>query len=87
VLTAGLSAAIGLGRPEQEGSTLGLWFSVQAVATVIRMALVAAEVNKAPDFSAVAAWAPPVLWLAGALLLAGAIVRLGRARLAGPALA
>jgi MFS family permease len=87
VLTAGLSAAIGLGRPEQEGSTLGLWFSVQAVATVIRMALVAAELNKAPDFSAVAAWAPPVLWLAGALLLAGAIVRLGRARLAGPALA
>src|SRR5262249_31010734 len=29
VLTAGLAAAIGLGRPQREGATLGLWFSVQ----------------------------------------------------------
>jgi predicted MFS family arabinose efflux permease len=78
VLTAGLSAAIGLGRPERAGTTLGLWFSVQAIATVIRMALVATEVNKASDFSALVAWVPAVLWLASALLLAVAIARAGR---------
>ncbi|HEY7060310.1 MAG TPA: MFS transporter [Chloroflexota bacterium] len=75
VLTAGLATAVGLGRTGREGFTLGLWFSVQAVATLLRMALVAGEVNKLPDFLALMAWAPPVLWLAGALLLATAIAR------------
>jgi predicted MFS family arabinose efflux permease len=78
VLTAGLSAAIGLGRPAREGATLGLWFSVQAIATVIRMALVAGEINKAPEFSALVTWVPAVLWLASALLLAVALARAGR---------
>jgi predicted MFS family arabinose efflux permease len=73
VLTAGLAAAIGLGRSDREGFTLGVWFSVQALATLIRMALIAADANLAPEFLTIAAWAPPVLWLAGALLLTAAI--------------
>ena len=75
VLTAGLASAIGLGRSDREGFTLGLWFSVQALATLLRMALIAADANKAPAFLTIAAWAPPILWLAGALLLAAAIGR------------
>jgi hypothetical protein len=75
VLTGGLAAAVGLGRPEKEGRTLGFWFAIQAAATVIRMALVAVEVNKLPGFPAAAAWAAPVLWLTGAAVLAAGIAR------------
>ena len=75
VLTAGLASAVALGRVGREGFTLGLWFAVQALATLIRMAVIAANANKAPDFLALSVWAPPVLWVAGALLLAVAIGR------------
>jgi hypothetical protein len=85
VLTAGLATAVGLGRSGREGFTLGLWFSVQALATLIHMALIAINVTKAPDFQAAAAWAPPVLWLAGALLLAVAIGHAYGRRAAQPA--
>lgn len=75
VLTTGLAAAVGLGRPANEGRTLGLWFAVQAAATIARMMLVAAELNKLPDFLALTAWVPPLLWLAGAAILAIGLAR------------
>lgn len=74
ILATGLAAALGLGRPAREGAILGLWFSVQAVATVFRMALAATGLNKAPVFALVVEWLPPALWLGSALLLGMAIV-------------
>lgn len=73
VLMAGLSAALGLGRTGREGSALGLWFSVQAIATLLRLAVVAGQLNRTPGFADAVAWAPAALWAAGGLLLAGAV--------------
>ncbi len=87
VLTAGLAAAVDLGRVGREGGVLGLWFSVQAVAAVLRLALVAGALDKAPPLAALLPWAPPALWLAGAVVLALAISRAGRGRSAWLALA
>jgi hypothetical protein len=82
VLMAGLSAALGLGRTGHEGSTLGLWFSVQAVAAFVRLAIVAAQLDRAPGMADVLAWAPPLLWTGGGVLLVCAVLwARGRARL------
>ena len=70
ILMAGVSAALGFGRIGREGRTLGLWFSVQAMAAVIRIAAVAVQADKTPGFSDAATWAPPVVWLGGAAILA-----------------
>lgn len=74
VLMAGFAAAVGFGREGREGLSLGTWFSVQAVATLARMGLVAADLNHSPDFLAVVGWAPPVLWCLGAAVF-GLLIR------------
>ncbi|HEY3230168.1 MAG TPA: hypothetical protein VGJ87_13180, partial [Roseiflexaceae bacterium] len=70
VLMAGFAAAVGFGREGREGLSLGTWFSVQAVATLARMGIVAANLNRDPDFLAAVSWVPPILWLCGAAVFA-----------------
>jgi predicted MFS family arabinose efflux permease len=80
LLMAGLAAALSLGRTGREGLTLGLWFSAQAVATLLRMSVVAAQLTAAPGFILVAPWAPPALWLGGGLVLLALLARHSDAR-------
>lgn len=84
LLMAGLAAALTLGRTGREGFSMGLWFSAQAVAALLRMVIVAAELNKTSEFATAISWAPPVLWLAGGLLL---VVLIARSREASQLLA
>ena len=69
MLMAAFSAVLAFGRTGREGMALGLLFAVLAFATLSRITVVAAQLNKDPAFVALLAWAPAVLWLAGALML------------------
>ncbi|MBM2812994.1 MAG: Major facilitator superfamily 1 [Chloroflexi bacterium] len=77
ILTAGLSTALFLGRTGREGATSGLWFSTQSLAAALRIGIVVAQVDAAPEFSALSAWAPPLLWSGAAIVLACAAWRAG----------
>ena len=65
-----LAAAVAVGRTGREGAATGGLFSLLAIATFARMAIVAAQLNKEPGYSAMLAWLPTALWgLAGAVLM------------------
>jgi hypothetical protein len=64
-MMAGFSAALAFGRGGREGLALGLLFGTLAVATLIRMAVVAAQSNKVPDYAALLVWAPVAFGLVG----------------------
>lgn len=68
ILMATFSAALEFGRTGREGLALGLLFAALALATIARMAAVAAELNKMPGLAPSLEWAPFVLWFAGGLL-------------------
>jgi MFS family permease len=70
VLMASFSAAIELGRTGREGLALGMLFAVLALATLARIATVAAELHKHPALAPALGWTPLVLWLAAGLLFA-----------------
>jgi hypothetical protein len=70
LFTAGLSTSLWLGRTGREGTTSGLWFSMQSMAAFMRIGVVVSQLDRAPNFEALANTAPPFFWLAGALLLA-----------------
>jgi hypothetical protein len=77
-----VSAALAFGHTGREGSVTGALFALLAVATVARLAFVAAGLGAVPAVSAVLGWLPAVAWLAaGALLLVAA----GSARRTGAA--
>jgi hypothetical protein len=77
VLACALPAAIAAGRSGKEGRNTGLVFSMLALAALLRLGLVAGELNKMPEAAQVLPWLPAALWAAAALLCAfGA----GRAR-------
>lgn len=70
VLMSAVAAALVIGHTGREGKLTGALFSLLALATVARMAVVAAQLNKDPQFAALLGWMPVALWaLAGALLL------------------
>jgi len=52
-----------------------LLFGVLVVATLFRMGAVAAQLNKIPDYTALLAWVPVVLWVAGALIVVVLVTR------------
>ena len=69
VLMSAVSAAIALGHTGREGQLTGGLFSLLAVAAFARIAMVAAELNKDPQYAAILAWMPVAAWAAGGLLL------------------
>lgn len=69
VLMSVYSAAIALGHTGREGKLSGGLFSLLALATFARIAVLAAGINKEPQLAAVLAWAPVVAWGAAGLIL------------------
>ena len=70
VLMSAVAAALVIGHTGREGRMTGALFALLAVAAFARIAVVAAELNKDPQFAAFLGWLPIVLWAsAGALLL------------------
>ena len=64
-----VSAAIAVGHTGREGKLTGGLFSLLALAAFARIALVAAELNKDPQYAALLAWMPAAAWGAGGLIL------------------
>jgi hypothetical protein len=64
-----MTAAIAIGHSGREGATTGGLFALLALATLARMAIVAAQLNKDAGFSALLPWLPGLAWLAAGLLL------------------
>jgi MFS family permease len=73
VLTAAMSAALSFGNTGAEGKVTGAAFSMLALATVARIAIVAAQLNQDPAFATALAYAPIAAWVLAALLLAFAV--------------
>lgn len=69
VLMSAMSAAIAIGHTGREGAATGGLFSLLALATLARMAIVAAQLNKDPGFAALLPWLPALAWAGAALLL------------------
>lgn len=83
VLMSALAAAVAVGRTGREGAATGGLFSLLALATFARMAIVAAQLNKEPGFSALLVWLPVALWgVAGLVLLVLALPARSSARTA-----
>ncbi len=74
IMMAGFSAALAFGRTGREGTALGLLFGMLAIATFSRMGVVAAQLNKTPDYAVLLAWGPVALWLVGAVVFIGLAV-------------
>jgi hypothetical protein len=70
VLMSAVSAALAIGHTGREGKMTGGLFSLLAVAAFARIAVLATELNKDPEFAALLTWAPVAAWsLAGLMLL------------------
>jgi MFS family permease len=70
VLMSAVSAALAIGHTGREGKMTGGLFSLLAVAAFARIAVLATEFNKDPEFAALLTWAPVAAWsLAGLMLL------------------
>jgi hypothetical protein len=70
VLMSVVSAAIAIGHTGREGKMTGGLFSLLALATVARIAVLAAELNKDTQLAGIFSWAPVAAWaIAGILLL------------------
>ena len=83
VMMSAVTAALALGKSSDgdsktgnEGSITGALFSLLAIATFVRMAIIWAEINKDPTFATIQPWLPVAAWmLAAGLLLAIALRR------------
>ncbi len=71
VMVSAVVAAFAIGRHGSEGAAVGALFSVIAVATMARIALVTAHGDRVPAVASALPWLPTVAWLAAALLLIG----------------
>lgn len=77
MLASAVATAFTLGRGGSEGTAVGAFFSVVAVATMARIALVAAHGDRIPAVAAALPWVPSVSWFAAVLIL----LRVARRRL------
>jgi MFS family permease len=71
VMVSAVVAAFAIGRNGGEGTAVGAVFSVIAVATMARIALVTAHGDQVPAIATALPWLPTVAWLAAALVLIG----------------
>ena len=75
VLMSAVAACIALGHPGREGVMTGSLFSLLALAAFARMAVVAAQFNKDPQFASLLTWAPSAAWLLAAALLVALVLQ------------
>jgi Major Facilitator Superfamily len=71
VMVGAVVAAFAIGRHRSEGTAVGAVFSVIAVATMARIALVTAHGDQVRAIAAALPWLPTLAWLAAALVLIG----------------
>jgi MFS family permease len=71
VMVSAVAAAFAIGRHGREGTAVGALFSVIAVATMARIALVTAHGDRVPVVASALPWLPTVSWLAAGLLVIG----------------
>lgn len=86
VLMSAVSAALALGHTGREGQLTGGVFALLAVATVARMAVVTAELNKDKDLAHFFAWMPAAAWIAAGVVLLALAMHKGIPRDVQPAL-
>ena len=72
VLMSAVSAALAIGHTGREGKVTGGLFALLALATFARMAIVAIELNKDPQFAGALSWLPVAAWGLGGLSLRAA---------------
>jgi MFS family permease len=84
VMVGAVVGAFAIGRHGREGTAVGAMFSVIAVATMARIALVTAHGDRVPAVASALPWLPTVAWLAAALLLLPVLRRMRRAAIGGP---
>jgi MFS family permease len=84
VMMSAVTAALSLGHKDNsdgkggnEGSITGALFSLLAIATFARMAIIWAELNKEPTFATIQPWLPVTAWLLAAGLLLAIALRRG----------
>lgn len=75
VLMSAMTAAIAIGHTGREGAATGGLFSLLALATLARMAIVATQLNKDPAFASLLPWLPGLAWAGAAVLLAWLALR------------
>jgi MFS family permease len=69
VLMSAVSAALAFGHVGREGRITGALFSALAFAAFVRIALVAAQLDKQTDYVAMLQWLPVGAWTLGGVLL------------------
>ncbi|WAC91556.1 MFS transporter [Mycobacterium sp. Aquia_213] len=79
VMVGAVVAAFAIGRDGREGTAAGALFSVIAVATMARIALVTAHGDRVPAVASASPWLPTVSWLTAATLLLIGVPTLRRA--------
>ena len=75
VLTSAVSAAIAIGHVGREGKLTGSVFALLAVASFARLAIVATELLKDPEYAPLLTWLPVAAWGTGGLVLLLMFVR------------
>lgn len=69
VLMSAVAAALAIGHTGREGKLTGGLFALLAVAAFSRIAIIAAELNKDPQFASLLTWTPVAAWALGGLIL------------------
>lgn len=69
MLMAVFCSAADLGRIGREGLALGMMFAMLALATVSRIGLVLAGVNRNPDYASALKLIPVIFWVVGAIVI------------------
>ena len=83
VMTSAVVAAFAIGRRGNAGTAVGALFSMIALATMARIALVTAHGDRVPAVASALPWLPTVSWLAAALLLLPVLLGLRRSNQVG----